>query len=982
MRTLIVYRNPDRTQMRHVDLDDNTAIGITVTLFDPQHPDVAKVNSSNEFTIPMTRNNREIFDNIFDPSHNEDIQTDYDYDCDYFVDNHRMISGKVYLTGTEDGRIKMFIYDKTNIIAKLKQYSFGQFEKDYLSEAYYDYSDWPEYKVPSLISSKAGDDGSVVNLFPNKDNSSTYDTDKGLFKEMALSLVSGMRNYSLDEVKTGLRKFVDELDPLRNIATLWNATISKLNMDFCNFTTPYLSQQSIKGYGCKNSNGSYSSPPVVNAIWNIYDDSMAEKRRTIMDGYGIEGLLGIPYFTLGCEVINGVMTPANMYIGGYPLGERKRGIRAGSWTFDYSLRNHPAMTYDETNLIQKETDLREKLQTIRRIYDKYTYAMKGGPGNRSNYMTNHYSAVWCRCIYTQDIVGFSDGYFNLDENNGQPDLWRYLGDMLTIMENIVNSSDPSFGAGDATVRKSQLYSIIDSMTSSNYTQKRAEFDALITGAKGYDELWGTKAVDGVSIYTLDDNQIAGTYPADIYQASADMITGAPSLNITQASTLSNFNAWRQGEQTYLDQVRAVLASDQAKISTIPPSKIALANYMRTGSATRPPLAYFPTSVSSEDTTIYTGSYVTSINLNAMKLDGETKKYNGGSLYASTTNILEFLSSKLGYSIKLEPEELDYLMGWFTNLPDINIVKDSSEWYWDYIEQGDDSNIKSPASKKNMYDWLMMVCRTHSIVPVVDTNYYRYDSATGTAYTGKLYFKPYGKDYPLSMDNEHRFDLMVDGSTKWLGCGDFSSSVNTIEFESTEEGTEKEIAKITIQNQSLSDDKSTMYTTGSHRMSSFYPSSLTQMLKTGGSDNFQYINVRQVDAGDDVQFYCEIELNIIFGNETFTPYWFDFIEDGITYSPRLPYPLPEGNTQEKYFYQSSVDIDLLHNLLEPYPVVYELQTYASFSELYSIFFNGFDVNKVFWFPELNGYYYITKVSGINGYNRKQPVTLTLYKYRVN
>ena len=56
MRSLIVYKENDN-EIYNVDLDEQTAIGINVNVFNPVKPDVASVNISNEFTVPKTRNN-------------------------------------------------------------------------------------------------------------------------------------------------------------------------------------------------------------------------------------------------------------------------------------------------------------------------------------------------------------------------------------------------------------------------------------------------------------------------------------------------------------------------------------------------------------------------------------------------------------------------------------------------------------------------------------------------------------------------------------------------------------------------------------------------------------------------------------------------------------------------------------------------------------------------------------------------------------
>ena len=44
-----------------IDIDDETAIGITLQSYDIKEPSQRKVNITNSFTIPLTTNNNKIF---------------------------------------------------------------------------------------------------------------------------------------------------------------------------------------------------------------------------------------------------------------------------------------------------------------------------------------------------------------------------------------------------------------------------------------------------------------------------------------------------------------------------------------------------------------------------------------------------------------------------------------------------------------------------------------------------------------------------------------------------------------------------------------------------------------------------------------------------------------------------------------------------------------------------------------------------------
>ena len=48
-----------------VDIDDSTAIGVTLQAYDIKDPSKRKTNITNSFTIPITSNNNKIFGLFF-----------------------------------------------------------------------------------------------------------------------------------------------------------------------------------------------------------------------------------------------------------------------------------------------------------------------------------------------------------------------------------------------------------------------------------------------------------------------------------------------------------------------------------------------------------------------------------------------------------------------------------------------------------------------------------------------------------------------------------------------------------------------------------------------------------------------------------------------------------------------------------------------------------------------------------------------------
>jgi len=125
MRNLIVFKD---ARIENVELDDQTAIGITVKGFDVTSPDVTRVNFSNSFTLPLTRKNTEIFENCWNAY--STVSTPQYLDCEYFVDNNLLIQGKICITKMEYGRLTAFIFDWSVLWDNLKFVRWENYDGD------------------------------------------------------------------------------------------------------------------------------------------------------------------------------------------------------------------------------------------------------------------------------------------------------------------------------------------------------------------------------------------------------------------------------------------------------------------------------------------------------------------------------------------------------------------------------------------------------------------------------------------------------------------------------------------------------------------------------------------------------------------------------------------------------------------------------------------------------------------------------------
>lgn len=75
-----------------IDLDENTAIGVTITPFDVTDPSKIVVKATNQFSIPATKNNLSLF------GHPHDLQSSDDavynkMSVSYYVDGVEYFSG-------------------------------------------------------------------------------------------------------------------------------------------------------------------------------------------------------------------------------------------------------------------------------------------------------------------------------------------------------------------------------------------------------------------------------------------------------------------------------------------------------------------------------------------------------------------------------------------------------------------------------------------------------------------------------------------------------------------------------------------------------------------------------------------------------------------------------------------------------------------------------------------------------------------------
>lgn len=114
-----------------VDIDNQTAIGVTIQSYDFKTPAIRKVNVTNSFTIPATVNNLAIIGNPHDSQSNS-LTIYGTMLCDYWVDSFQLIkNAKVRVSEVSD-RITLFVFQKDDVWDSMKMLMTSTFTAELL----------------------------------------------------------------------------------------------------------------------------------------------------------------------------------------------------------------------------------------------------------------------------------------------------------------------------------------------------------------------------------------------------------------------------------------------------------------------------------------------------------------------------------------------------------------------------------------------------------------------------------------------------------------------------------------------------------------------------------------------------------------------------------------------------------------------------------------------------------------------------------
>ena len=142
----------------NIDIDDKTAIGLTLQSYDVKQPGKRLVNITNTFTIPATSHNLQIFGFANNPqSTSLDIYSSAT--CDYWVDNEHLIKNAKCRVNSIDDRISLFVFQKDDVWDQIKKVKWVDFVPDFVQ--------WLQDNkgLPSITSPFIGNFGEFIETY-------------------------------------------------------------------------------------------------------------------------------------------------------------------------------------------------------------------------------------------------------------------------------------------------------------------------------------------------------------------------------------------------------------------------------------------------------------------------------------------------------------------------------------------------------------------------------------------------------------------------------------------------------------------------------------------------------------------------------------------------------------------------------------------------------------------------------------------------
>lgn len=164
-----------------IDIDDSTAIGITIQNYDIKDINVRRLNVSNTFSIPKTARNLRVIGFASEITSSSKLVYD-SLKVDYWIDNIHILKSASIRIESINSRINMFIVQQSSFMDILKSITWQQFQsnyidflksKNYISEYY---TNWIAAFDYTLNNNYVKSLGCYTNLYQDDNSIDTVDT--------------------------------------------------------------------------------------------------------------------------------------------------------------------------------------------------------------------------------------------------------------------------------------------------------------------------------------------------------------------------------------------------------------------------------------------------------------------------------------------------------------------------------------------------------------------------------------------------------------------------------------------------------------------------------------------------------------------------------------------------------------------------------------------------------------------------------------
>ena len=215
-----------------IDIDENTAIGITLQTYDIKEPGQRKIKISNTFNIPKTANNMAVIGFAGDVQFNNDSVYNVMI-ADYWIDNEKLIDqAKVRVMEVGD-RISLFVFQKDDIWDNLKLLLWPQFVTEFI--------DWMQThkSLPSELNPFTGTLGEFLGPYLNPSSDIILPMYYGNLYNHVFNKIGDTYSFSFSETQTTFILISDFTYDLTNWDSSGSNNISTFKINTEDAIYPY-----------------------------------------------------------------------------------------------------------------------------------------------------------------------------------------------------------------------------------------------------------------------------------------------------------------------------------------------------------------------------------------------------------------------------------------------------------------------------------------------------------------------------------------------------------------------------------------------------------------------------------------------------------------------------------------------------------------------------------------------------------------------